>query len=173
MDFTSQPKPTIEYVCGFLFSTIHDNATLSREVVLIKKTKGPEINVGKLNGVGGKRESMETFEEAMSREFGEEAGIYIPPNRWTPYFWLYGEGWCVKFMVAYTSSDHLHRARTMEEEEIFILEVDRVITGKEATPLAENLYWLIPMALHMEESDGSILHERIPEAAMPEAGSGE
>jgi 8-oxo-dGTP diphosphatase len=59
-----------EYVCGFLFSPD------GKKVVLIKKNR-PENQAGKLNGIGGKIEPGETPEQAMIREFNEEAGIYI------------------------------------------------------------------------------------------------
>lgn len=41
-------------------------------VALIEKKKGPEYNIGKLNGIGGKIEQGENPNHAMAREFGDE-----------------------------------------------------------------------------------------------------
>jgi 8-oxo-dGTP diphosphatase len=60
-----------KYVVGFLIS--------GSLVSLIKKNR-PEWQKGKINGIGGKIEKGETPEQAMKREFYEEAGIRI--NKW-------------------------------------------------------------------------------------------
>ena len=56
-----------KYVVGFLIDT-------NWNVVLIRKNR-PKWQAGKLNGPGGKIEEDETPEEAMRREFREEAGV--------------------------------------------------------------------------------------------------
>lgn len=60
----------IEYCCGYLFSPDF------KQVLLIRKNR-PVFLKGKLNGIGGKVESNESPDEAMIREFKEEAGRYI------------------------------------------------------------------------------------------------
>lgn len=64
-----------DYVVGYCFSP------LQLAVALIKKNK-PEWQQGKLNGVGGKVEPLESPQHAMAREFYEEAGVLIPISRW-------------------------------------------------------------------------------------------
>jgi hypothetical protein len=56
------------YVVGFMFDFAFER------VALIRKRK-PIWQAGKLNGIGGKIEANETREEAMRREFIEEAGF--------------------------------------------------------------------------------------------------
>lgn len=56
-----------KYVVGFLIDT-------NWNVVLIRKNR-PTWQKNKLNGPGGKIEDGETPEQAMKREFTEEAGI--------------------------------------------------------------------------------------------------
>jgi 8-oxo-dGTP pyrophosphatase MutT (NUDIX family) len=64
----------IEYVLGFAF-----NKSLT-SVLLVEKKYGPEINIDKLNGVGGKVDPNESSEDAMTREFLEETGC---KSNWT------------------------------------------------------------------------------------------
>lgn len=65
-----------DYVLGFAF--------YGHKVVLIQKTK-PAWQKDKLNGLGGKIEAGEYPATAMSREFEEECGIFVPEPRWTQY----------------------------------------------------------------------------------------
>ena len=50
-----------KYVCGFVFN--------QNKILTILKQKGPSNLIGKLNGVGGKVEPLETYLQAMQREF--------------------------------------------------------------------------------------------------------
>lgn len=56
------------YVLGFFFDE------LVKDLLVIRK-KRPEWQSGMLNGLGGKIESGECPEEAMTREFKEECGV--------------------------------------------------------------------------------------------------
>lgn len=69
-------KPEIPFTLGFVF-----DVSLNY-VLLIKKNRGPSFNIGKWNGIGGKIELGESPRGCVSREFHEEAGIYIPPEEW-------------------------------------------------------------------------------------------
>ena len=60
----------MKYTVNFLFTPD------GKEVLLVKKNKTSYI--GKLNGVGGKCESEETFEQCAIREIREETGAIIP-----------------------------------------------------------------------------------------------
>jgi 8-oxo-dGTP diphosphatase len=62
-----------KYVCGFMFNQERTH------VALINKLR-PSWQYNKLNGVGGHIEDGESPEEAMSREFMEEAGV--PDTKW-------------------------------------------------------------------------------------------
>lgn len=72
-----------QYVLGFAF-----NKTGSRVTMIIKNR--PVWQAGKLNGVGGKVEPGETYVQAMSREFREEASVDLPEDRWRPLAILQG-----------------------------------------------------------------------------------
>lgn len=105
----------IHYVVGFAFTKDR------KQVVLIRKGRGPEELRGKLNGVGGKIEARESVYEAMSREFKEETGVDIPEICWTYQGMFSGKGWNVK--VLHTSTDEVLQACTMESEEVYRLPV--------------------------------------------------
>ena len=59
----------MKYVCGF---AIYNNF-----VFLVLKQFGPEVVLGKWNGIGGKIEDGESSQAAMTREFLEETGLLI------------------------------------------------------------------------------------------------
>ena len=67
------------YCLGFLFNKARTY------VWLIQKNK-PDFQRGKYNGIGGAVEVGETYEQAMEREFFEEAGLKI--NSWVPQKWI-------------------------------------------------------------------------------------
>lgn len=71
-----------QYVLGF--------AHWEGKFVLVRKTRGPEHNIGKWNGVGGKWEKGETAHEAMVREFREETGWDLPI--WNQFGLVFGPG---------------------------------------------------------------------------------
>jgi len=140
-----------QYVCGFLFDTE------KKYVVLIKKLKGPPNNIGRLNGIGGTIEPGEFWCEAMSREFHEEAGARIDPAAWTRLCGLLGSndgGWYVTFCYATVPGDIINSVRTMEEEPVLILPVDRLA----GLPVVDNLRWLIPMAFDPYKPHGDLVN---------------
>ena len=122
-----------DYVEGFLFDPEYER------VALIKKNRGPDSIVGKWNGIGGKVDPGESFEESMRREFLEETGLVAPHwNRFCNYQFQNGDviafftavSWGVKFV------------KTMEDEEVkvwFLSELHRLDT-------VYNLNWIIPLA---------------------------
>lgn len=119
-----------KYVAGFMFNS-------SGEVALVRKNK-PEWQKGRLNGIGGKIEEGETPLAAMIREFEEETG-YLQPS-WDQFCTLTGDGFEVHFFSVLGDTSLL---RTMEEEEIVVVEVEEVQIGT----CIPNLTWLIPMAM--------------------------
>lgn len=64
-----------EYVVGLAFNREADR------VALIRKNR-PDWQAGKLNGIGGKVEPGETPEQALTREYREEAGVIIAAHKW-------------------------------------------------------------------------------------------
>lgn len=125
----------MRYCCGFAFDTGR------RHVVLIEKKK-PEWQKGKLNGVGGKVEAGEVPLQAMTREFAEETGIYVPHIQWTDVAILEGQDWRVHFYQTTLAADA--RPRTMTDEEVSWYRVESVLRREDLMP---NLRVLIPLAL--------------------------
>lgn len=126
----------MHYVCGFLF-TMEEQTP---RVTLVRKRK-PVWQAGRLNGVGGKVEGIETAHAAMVREFREEAGLHIPV--WRQFCTLNHDGNTVHFFMARS----LMKPLKMEVESIEQHYVD--VLG--ALPVINNLHWLIPLALSRSE----------------------
>lgn len=128
------------YVVGFLFDEDYE------EVVLIRKNR-PDWQAGLLNGVGGKIEEGEDPEEAMRREFEEEAGK--DHKKWDLFSHLSVKGTDIDLW--FFSGVGIENVETQTDEEIEIREVDN-IRYLETIP---NLDWLVPMAMKTRK-DNSI-----------------
>lgn len=124
----------IAYVTGFMFSMD------KKRVALIVK-RHPAWQRGKLNGIGGKIEAGESPDEAMAREFCEEAGVSTQASDWQKFCILTCPGQSrVDFF--FTFSDAVHDVRTMEQEEVLLCDVAHL-----PEHILPNLAWLIPMVL--------------------------
>lgn len=122
------------YVLGFVF---RDNCT---SVVLIRKNH-PLWQAGLLNGVGGKVESGEVPEQAMSREFQEECGVGVPQENWRHFARMSGDDWAVD-CYALRDSAVWEKAATQEAEQI-----EKVNPYELGPDCISNLPWLIKLAL--------------------------
>ena len=130
-----------EMVAGFAFSK-----DLS-EVILIRKAK-PKWQAQKLNGVGGKVEENEHPDQAMTREFGEEAGVY--GLIWRKFATLsdINAEQKVHFYYYLQSGDELSTIRHKQEAPGGeTIEYGFVEYIHEYSDIVPNLLWLIPMAL--------------------------
>lgn len=123
----------MQYVVGFAFDAAHN-------VVLIRKTK-PEWQAGRLNGVGGKIERMETEKAAMVREFEEETGVQTSEDDWKGRAVLHAEEWIVYAFAAFLP-DVTFKVRTTTEEQI-------QICSAYALPInaLRSVRYLVPMML--------------------------
>ena len=127
-----------KYVAGFLFSEDGTN------VALIHKVK-PDWQKGLFNAIGGKIEDGENRAFAMSREFEEETGVAIAPERWREYCQLTDRrNYIVSFFFTFSTYGELGLIRQIEEEVPHVWPVCDL--PKSVIP---NLRWLIPMALEM------------------------
>jgi 8-oxo-dGTP diphosphatase len=137
------------YVLGFLFS--HD----LREVLLIRKNR-PEWQAGKMNGIGGKIEVDDIDKQkAMTREFHEEAGLWI--EEWRLFASMYGadamseddgdRGWRV---FCYCAVGDLAKCSTRTDEHVVIVRVADLClyeqTHDKPQEIVENISWMIPLA---------------------------
>jgi 8-oxo-dGTP diphosphatase len=122
------------YVVGFML-----DPTLSK-VVLIRKAK-PEWQAGLLNGVGGKigdNIPNETPEQAIHREFKEEAGL--EGLDWKPYLTLRTPHSELYFFRAI---GNVHKAYSASDEDVSVYDIHDVMDRCDTIP---NLRWCIQMA---------------------------
>lgn len=133
------------YVCGFMFNQE------KTQVVLIRKLR-PEWQKGKLNGVGGHIEDGEKPEEAMSREFEEEAGI--SDTKWT----LVAE-YDVRDtpesdqaaqVYFFKSFGDIHSICSRTDEEVIVYPVSEIFSHLHSVNVLLKLRFLIPMCLNEE-----------------------
>lgn len=141
------------YVCGLLFS---DDAL---EIALITKTDKHTLKwqAGMLNGIGGKVKPNENEQDAMAREFFEEAGVKTNPLSWLPFLTLTGknvggEDFKVWFYKMFDSSV-LDNMKTMTDEKVDKYNLSFVRAEHEAgrVKMISNLEWIIPLALDEDD----------------------
>ncbi len=124
-----------EYVVGFLFDAPKEF------VVMIQKNR-PAWQAGFLNGPGGSIEPGETPEQAMQREFQEEAGVTI--SNWLAFAKLETDNVVVHFFTAHRNANLPNPSPTDEEVSWYNI---YGITGADL-PVLENIKFLVPMALY-------------------------
>lgn len=122
------------YTLGFFFSVD------KKRVALIKKTK-PVWQAGRLNGIGGKVEAMESPLNCMIREFREETGYF--QYEWKYFAVMQNPEFKVFCFVGFGDVDAL---KTTTEEEIVIVNVNEIVNHNTIT----NVRWLVPIALDKE-----------------------
>ena len=138
------------YVVGLLF-----NATLDR-VVLIRKLR-PDWQRGKLNGVGGRINEGESAGDAMTREFKEEANVWVTDWRCFAQYYHHSLQSIVTFFSAY-NTQALEHVETVTDERITTRTVEMVLRDPTLIP---NLRYLIPMAV-TPDLDVVTIHDRSP-----------
>ena len=147
---TRSTKKCLRMVCAFAVSN-------TGCIALLEKKSGPHI--GLLNGIGGKIEPGECPEEAMTREFTEEAGVHISEIGWDMRVELTGhdKSWRVYFFVAKMSDPLFNQITAQEEEPIYIIDDIDSICWEQCVP---NLRWIIPYCIQTEVSDILFVQER-------------
>lgn len=98
----------IHYVNGLMFSKDRS------KMAVVRKNRGPQHLIGKLNAIGGKIESGESPEDAIQREFREETGV--DHAYWQKVVVLSGPNFVVHFYCAFT--DAVFNVETKESEAI-------------------------------------------------------
>ena len=131
-----------------------------KEVVLMRRTR-PAWQAGRVNALGGAIRSGESAPVAARREVREECGVDVA--EWTEV--LVWEDAEYRMHVLSTMSELARGARTLEDQEIFLVDV-----GALPANVIENLRWLVPLALDRDvafpvevrsaEAEGSGLTER-------------
>lgn len=123
-----------KYVVGFMFDC------LLSQVVLIQKNK-PQFQAGKLNGVGGKIEGLETPQQAMAREFEEEAGLHTDPREWDQFATLTDHE--TFHVTCFTTVRDMLNVKTMEDEEVFVVAIQDLRKLRTLTDVP----WLVALAV--------------------------
>lgn len=136
-----KPKPSVtSYVCGFMFEPMGG-------IVILTHKNRPAWQAGKLNGVGGKIELLESPKAAMVREFKEEAGLVTHPDQWREFATITGPDFKIHFFKTFSHDWNL--VKTMESEEIVKMPTHLLHTQ----PRVPNLDFLIPLALNQDNLD--------------------
>ena len=121
------------YVVGFLRE--------NDKILLIKKNR-PAWQAGKLNGIGGHIEALETPHEAMVREFAEETGLKV--WNWKRSVTMEGPDWIVYVFCAYGP---VYQAMSVTDENVLVVRMDRLPEN-----VLPNLHWLIPLCFDRQVS---------------------
>jgi 8-oxo-dGTP diphosphatase len=114
-----------------LYSTDH------RQVVLMRRTR-PAWQAGRVNALGGKIFPGESVTAAARREVREECGVDVA--EWTEV--LVWEDAEYRMHAMRGVSDRAREARTLEDQEVFLANVDALPAN-----VIDNLRWLVPLAL--------------------------
>lgn len=125
-----------KYVVGFMFDFAFER------VALIRKQK-PVWQAGKLNGIGGKIECGETREEAMRREFIEEAGLDLDWHFYCNCAGINNDGFLFS-LDCFWSQGPLQELKSQEAEQIEILTLTQVIVRRRE--MIGNLPWHLELA---------------------------
>ena len=140
------------YVVGFLFSADQ------KYVALIEKAR-PKWQAGFWNGIGGKVEPGEDPAFAMHREFHEETGVILLPNRWEHTVTLRradhdnpelsetkaSGSWEVLFFRAF--GPEVNGIASVTDEIVAPFAVTHLFPAFGGPPMIPNLRWLIQLNL--------------------------
>lgn len=133
-----EERKTWEYVVGYLIKHTAEGS----EVLMIRKLK-PAAQVGKLNGLGGKREPGESYGECMIREFKEECGLDV--KSWLNFGVMIGQDWnCELFVSIY--EEVMGKAYSVENERVAWYKINEILTGEQST--LPNVPAHLAIALH-------------------------
>lgn len=130
-----------KYVVGFLFDA-------KGYVALITKNR-PAWQKGRLNGIGGHIEPGESPEQAIVREFKEEAGC--DGLNWRRFGVVKGSRYEVS---CYTTKSETVEIHTMTDEMVGWYSVNKLPDN-----ILPNLKWLIPLANYQLPIMAEIIHE--------------
>ena len=124
------------YVLALLFTAD------KRAVVLMRRTR-PAWQAGRANALGGRLLGGESPGSAARREVREECGVDVAEGEWVEV--LVWEDAEYRMHVVRAMNDRAREARTMEDQEVFLADVDALPAN-----VIDNLRWLVPLALDRE-----------------------
>lgn len=141
-----------KYCLGFAFNLPRTYCFIdpNPNVALIRK-KRPEWQAGKLNGIGGHVEDGESFVQAMSREFREEAGVIVLERDWELFARIESPKFEMEVFRAFNVP--LHETFSATDEEVYVTR-----SGQLPHNVLPNLRWQIPLALDLEDKMASVVY---------------
>lgn len=98
----------------------------------------PAWQAGRVNALGGRLMAGESAESAARREVHEECGVNVADWREV----LVWEDADYRMHVMRAVSDRAREARTLEDQEVFLADVNALPSN-----VIDNLRWLVPLAL--------------------------
>jgi 8-oxo-dGTP diphosphatase len=107
------------------------------QVVLMRRTR-PAWQAGRVNALGGRLKDGELAKDAARREVREESGVDVA--QWIEV--LVWEDAEYRMHVMRAVSELARGARTMEDQEVFLADIDALPAN-----VIDNLRWLVPLAL--------------------------
>lgn len=153
----------MNYVVGFIFDSKLDNVLLlTKNPRNLANKELADFMRGKLNGIGGKVEFQELFDDAMVRECREETGLDI--TDWNYYCRIdWGTNESVYFY--YTITDDIFNFKQLEHEklDIYLLENPYDYRCYRYHPRMPNVDWLIPMAISHYKNNNKLRYYTISE----------
>lgn len=162
------------YVAGFLLADVRYGATNSGATVpyvaVILKNR-PAWQKGMLNGIGGKVEPFDrTFEDAMTRELQEEAGIVVAPSRWSHFATVRSLRSNVVFFTSHIGTvDYRELPRLRDDTDEPCGWYPELILQHPDTMIVPSCRFLIPLARQPEFTQTPVLFQWA-EAPSAEAG---
>lgn len=141
------------YVLGFLISMDRT------KVILVKKSK-PHWQKGKLNGIGGKVEDGESFEDAMKREFFEETQVAF--NEWVACGMVSGPNYQVKVFRGFIPFNFTVKGFPDEPVAMYSLEhvLDDLAHPRRKEGFVTSLGYILPTVLNDNVIRFETLHQK-------------
>ena len=133
-------KSMTNYTLGF--SINHD----SNLILLVKKKFGPDFNIGKLNGLGGKLEKGESSVQCMRREFREEAGLDIEEKDWYNFGDIFDGNNIVSLFKTDIFPDNIQETNDVGEP-LSVVSINDALYPEETSLYAQNIPTIISHAL--------------------------
>lgn len=132
--------PITRYALALIFSSDY------QEVLTLEKRSGPALLLGKICGVGGKLDPVESALEAVVRETREETLLELDPTRLALVARCSGDGW---EMSVFSGSADLSLARQGEKEPVAARRVADLFLAATAAPdtLSPDLAVFLAIAL--------------------------
>jgi len=114
-------------------------------ILMVEKLRGPAINIGKWNGIGGKIEREEAPLEACVREMKEETGLVSTPTFFGSF---HGEGFKIALFKSYHSRSEFSGIHLQNDVGETLAPWDEGEVASSVDQFAQNVPVMVNFALH-------------------------